>query len=200
MAKKKINDFEIEMFMAYGLDISNRIVYIGSANEDISDSNGVNGKLAENAIKSLTILENQNKSPIKIILNGYGGDYYYGMAIYDYLKSCESEIRITVCGPAMSAHSLILQAGDVRSLTKHSKLMIHYGSFGMDDHTKNFKNWSKEAEQCCVELERIYMNKIQEKIPNFKLHKLKKMLDFDSILSAEETVSIGLADEIVNNE
>jgi ATP-dependent protease ClpP protease subunit len=49
-------------------------------------------------------------------------------------------------------------------------------------------------------MEQMYLAKIRVKHPDFKLKKLQEMLNFDTILSAQESVDLGLADKILGEE
>ncbi len=46
-------------------------------------------------------------------------------------------------------------------------------------------------------MEAIYLNRIREKNPEFKAKALKELLNFDSWLNAEQSLELGLVDEIV---
>lgn len=198
MAKSKDDLYKL---FDYDIDLDKRIIYIGSQKTTSNGESGVDAALAEKVLKAVHLMsmaDPDGEKPINVILNNPGGEDYHMFAIYDALKHCKSKKIITVYGHAMSAASVILQAGDERILSKHSRVMIHYGMAGYYDHPKILKAWSKEAERVNEDMEKIYMDRIQEKHgAGFKLKELQKMLDFDTILNAEEAVSLGLADRIL---
>jgi len=74
-----------------------------------------------------------------ILLRSIGGDVYYGLAIYDVLRSTRCKVYITVYGLAMSIASVILQAGDRRMLSQHTTLMIHDGTDKFEGESKNME-------------------------------------------------------------
>lgn len=204
MTRKNQKD-DIELFHGYNLFVPTRTIYIGSeSSSDImiehGEESGVDHSLSEKFIKNLLILESISEEQIHVIINNPGGDYYHGMAIYDSIKNSKCHITITVYGHAMSMASIILQAADVRIISPSSRLMIHYGSMGASPtHSKIFDKWSEENKKINYQMEDIYLAKIREKHPGFPINKLRKMLNFDSILSAKEAVEFGLADEVLND-
>lgn len=194
---------DVDRFFEYGIDLSTKTLYMGS---EVYDENGneagVDHSMASKVIKGLHILDNTKKElPLTIIMNNPGGDVLHGMAIYDAIKACSSQIVIKAFGQAMSMGSIILQAADQRILSPNSKFMIHYGYDGhSSNHPKIIEKWVEEGKKSSKDMEQLYLEKIREKHPDFKLQRLQKMLDFDTILNAEEAVDLGLADAILGEE
>lgn len=199
---RRVNRDDIDKFHDYSLYIPQRTIYMGSEQFDVEGSeSGVDGLMAERFVKNITLLEMASSDPITIIMNNPGGDWYHGIAIYDAIKTAKSHVTIKVYGMAMSMGAVILQAADERIISPSSKFMIHYGYMGMSsNHSKIFDKWSDENKRINKEMEQIFMEKIKEKQPNFKLKKLEEMLNFDTILSAKETVELGLADKVLGEE
>lgn len=187
---------DVDKFFDYGIDLAHRTIYIGSATVESDDESGVDATMAERVIKALHILDQKNE-PITILMNNPGGDYYHGMAIYDAIKACQSEVTIKVFGVAMSMGAAILQAADNRVMAPNARLMIHYGYDSFDGHAKNAQVWAEENKKLNKLMEQLLLERIQEKHPTFKLEQLEKMLDPDTILNAQETVNLGLADEVL---
>ena len=46
-------------------------------------------------------------------------------------------------------------------------------------------------------MEKLYLEKIKQKKPKFKLKKLQEMLYFDTIFNAKQAIEYGLADEVM---
>lgn len=205
MPKKNQND-NVELFHGYSIYIPTRTIYIGSESSsdaliEHGEESGVDHSMSDRFLKNLHILESLSEEPITVILNNPGGDWYHGMAIYDAIKNSKCEITVTVYGHAMSMASVILQAADKRIMAPNAKLMIHYGSMGSSStHSKIFDKWSEENKKINLTMEDIYLERMREKHPEFPISKLRKMLNFDSILNAEETVRYGLADEVLNGQ
>lgn len=169
MAKRITHD-DIDKFFEYNIDLTNRTIYIGSAerlgDDDDEWGSGVDFKMAEYAIKGLMLLEAavpEGGKPITIILNNPGGSEYHGMAIYDAIKSCRNQVIIKVFGYAASMGSLILQAGDKRMMAPNSRFMIHYGTWGTYDHPKTVYKNVEEGKRWDLIFENIYLDKMLEK-------------------------------------
>jgi len=200
---KKVID-NIDKFHDYGIYIPERTIYIGSV--DVSAEHGESGTdaaLAEAAIKNLFILEAMGNDPIKIIQNNVGGDEHHGMAVYDAIRNCKSEVTIIGMGNIHSMGSVIFQSGDVRIIAPNAKQLIHYGTplhADPDMHAKSQWSWTEECKRFSRWMEEMYLEKIREKHPDFKLRKLQEMLNFDKVLDARESVNMGLADKILGED
>ena len=177
----------IDRFQEYGIYVPTRTLFLNGEVDEF---------LADTAIKGLHILDSLGDSPITVLLNTVGGDEYHGMAIYDAIVACSSHVIIKGVGHVMSMGSMIIQAGDTRLMAPNAKFMLHYGEWGIEDHPKIARAWMKEEEKFSRMMEDLYLEKIRENHPRFTRRKLQKMLDFDTILSAEETVEMGLIDAV----
>ncbi len=198
---RKFNRDDVDKFHDYGIHIPTRTIYMGSETFDIVEGeSGTDGYMAERSIKNIHLLESINKEPITILTNNVGGDEYHGFAVYDAIKECKSTVIVKVLGHAMSMGSIILQAADERIMAPTSRQMIHYGTWGINDHAKTARKWSDEGEKINDWMEQMYLEKIRQKIPDFSLSKLRKMLDHDTFLTAKESVELGLADKVLGEE
>lgn len=185
---------EIDALFEYGLDIASKTIYIGSGADDDVDVDHV---LAANVIKALIILDRiRPESPITVIINCQGGDTQHGMAIYDTIRNCKSEVRGIVVGHAYSMAAWILQACDHRSMTKHSSMMIHGGEEAISGKSGDVRNWKAFYEMQDSLLEDLMFARIIEKNPDFKKTKLQKLLDTDTILWPQQAIDLGLCDSI----
>lgn len=196
----RINKESIDRFYDYDIYPESRTLYMGSTSSDDGNESGTDYAMAERIIKGLHILDTSAPSgdkPITILMNNLGGDKYHGLAIYDAIKACKNHITIIVFGHAMSMGSIILQAADKRIMTPHSKIMIHYGTWGSQGHPKATYRWAEEGKRYDAIMESLYMEKILLKQPDFKVKRLKEMLDFDTFFTAQEAIDFGLIDEIL---
>lgn len=191
----------VEIFHLYGLDVENRIIYMGSeqAGVDGDQESGVDCKMVERFIKNLCILESESEEePILIILNNVGGDPYMALAIYDAIKSSPCEITIHVYGVVMSSASIIFQAADWRVMSQNSVQMIHYGTISLESkHSKTAIKELEEETRVNRLMENIYLDRINEKGEGFILEELQELLDHDTYLTAQRSVDLGLCDEVI---
>jgi ATP-dependent Clp protease protease subunit len=194
---KRLNRDDIDKFLEYSVHPASRTLYMGSISDAQGEESGTDYAMAEVMIKGLHILDSVSDAPITIIMNNLGGEEYHGLAIYDAIKGCRSRVTVRATGHAMSMGSWIFQAADHRVMTPNARLMIHYGTWGVHDHPKIAYKWMEECKRIDRLMEDTYLQRIQEKHPEFTRQRLQKMLNFDTILTAQETVELGLADEVL---
>lgn len=197
---KRVNRDDIDKFHDYNLYIPTRTIYMGSETVDDSGESGVDATMAARMIKNLNILDTLSAEQINIIMNNPGGDVNHGLAIYDAIAACRSPVTITVFGHAMSMGSIILQAADERIMSLNSSQMIHYGAMGVDKEAKTVYKIVDEYKRIDKWMEKMYMDKIKDKQPQFSLTRLKGMLSHDTFLTAHQSVDLGLADKVLGQE
>jgi ATP-dependent protease ClpP protease subunit len=193
MSRLKRDD--IDNLYDYGIHIPTKtLITVGDTDEVV----------AENIMKGLHILDGvRPEETITIKLNNCGGDEFHGMAIYDAIKACASHVTIIGMGNVHSMGSIIFQAADTRIMAPNAKQLIHYGTPMHADpelHAKSQWSWTAECKKFSAWMEQMYLDRIREKIPSFKLKKLQSMLNFDKVLDAKESVRLGLADQILGDE
>jgi ATP-dependent Clp protease, protease subunit len=196
----RITKEEIDRFHDYGIYLPCRTIYLGSEEEDDEKGeSGTDSQMAMKFVKNIKILEHLSQDPIRIILNNPGGDEYHGLAIYDAIKGSRCHTTVEVYGHAMSMGSIILQAASERVMAPNSRMMIHYGTWGVVDHPKITYKWAEEGKKFDKWMEKLYLEKIREKHPGFTMNKLEKMLDHDTFLTSQEAVDMGLADKVLGD-
>lgn len=191
----RLNRDDIDKLYEYGIHIPTKtLITVGATDEDV----------AANIMKGLHILDNvRPDEPLTIHLNNCGGDEHNGMAIYDSIKACKSHTIIIGKGNVHSMGSIIFQAANERIMAPNARQLIHYGTPLLADsdlHAKSQWSWTEECKKFSAWMEQMYLAKIQEKRPDFKLKKLQEMLNFDKVLDAQESVDLGLADKILGED
>jgi ATP-dependent Clp protease protease subunit len=112
-------------------DASNRNLYI------MGDVNADTGVAVENMIRFYNQADKQfnvtkeDRIPIKIWINSYGGDLQAALTTCDAINLSETPIYTINQGQAASAAALIFLAGHKRIAFPKSYLMIHEGSIGV---------------------------------------------------------------------
>ncbi len=196
----RVNRDDLDRFHDYGIYLPKRAIYMGSEIVGEDDESGTDALMAERAIKSLMALDAQSNDEILIILNNLGGSTTHGLAIYDFIKSCNSHVTIKVFGSASSMGSVILQAGDTRIMSENSIQMVHYGFLGISGENKTVYKYSDEAKRVDKWMEKMYLHQIQIKQPLYKLGRLQRMLGNDTHLTARQSVDLGLCDFVLGEE
>lgn len=159
----------------------------------------VTDESASRVVEQMMYLEMlDNKKEITFYINTPGGSVSAGMAIYDTMKLLKSPVKVVVTGIAMSMGSILLSAAKKgrRFLFPNARIMIHQplimgqmSGTAIDIHIQ-----AKEMERMREE-----MNKILSEASGQSLEKIAKDTDRDFFMTAEETISYGLADEIVDS-
>jgi ATP-dependent Clp protease protease subunit len=182
---KRLNIDNITTFLEDGIDIDNRKVQIF---QDIDQ------KLSAKVISGIQLMLAKNKeNPIDIYINSFGGDIYSGFGLYDFISLLDVQITITVVGCAMSAASVVLMAGDVRKMTKNSRLMLHTTSGGVEGKSYEIITDGEEHKVLHNQMCELYgdRSKVTSK-------QWKKDLEYvDKFYSAKKALELGLIDEIL---
>lgn len=131
---------------------------------------------------------------IDVALCTSGGYCLAGFAIYDLLRSCKANIRITGYGKVYSMGTVILQAGDERRLSPNTQLLIHpsYIDGGINEpniaeaeiEVENHKLIDGRTTQILAERMALPLEQFRLRFPR------------STYLSAQEALDLGLADSI----
>lgn len=194
---------DIDRFHDYGVHVPSRSIYIGAeSSSDSENESGVDHVLSERVIKNLHVLMNLSQSdPITVYLNNIGGDCLHGMAIYDAIKAMPCPVHIASFGNVMSMGAVIMQAGTTRTMSPHSAMMIHPGHESYSsNHVKTIRNWVEFNKKLDLKIQKILLDKIRQKNPDFTVSKLEKLMAFDAILFPEEALELGLIDSILEQK
>lgn len=182
---------DLDRWFDYSVYAPKRLLYIGDGDGEV-DAN-----MHELAIKGLLFLDSWSDAPITVHLNSMGGDWYHGMGIYDTIQALRSHVTIIVTGSAMSMGSLILQAADTRILSPHSCVMIHDGSEHLQADCKSVEAWAEQSKKTRKRMYEIYLERIRAKKPRFTMKQVEALCSHDTVLSAEQAIEYGLADQVL---
>lgn len=117
----------------YGLNLDTREVWLHGYLTDMGwEDTMVDYRMANIFLKNLRLLETVGTGPILIHQCTCGGEWSYGMAIYDAIAACRSRVTILCHAHARSMSSIIPQAADVRVIMPNADFMIHYGDGGVE--------------------------------------------------------------------
>jgi ATP-dependent protease ClpP protease subunit len=143
---------------------------------------------------------------IHVIMGTVGGEWNYGMGIYDAIKACRHKVIITAYAWARSMSSIILQAATERVLMPHCDFMIHYGTTSAEGHYLTVKSGMQYEERSEKIMLGIYAERCQHgnhfKMNHMSVVDIIKFLDRkmrdkgDWWLSAHEAVQYGFADRV----
>lgn len=177
---------KLQNWLDHGIDFDNRLIYLsGDVNEQMA-AIGVKG------IFALDMAAKKGDEPITIILSSDGGCWYAAMAIYDAILHATNKVNVVVVGQAMSMAAVILQAANERIVAPNASIMIHVGSHEFSGHPENFKRWAEEDKRMTTRMEDIFVS-----TSGLARAKIREMLKFDTILTAQEAVELGFADRVL---
>lgn len=138
-------------------------------------------------------LGNVTASKINLRLSSPGGDIFDGIAISNALRAHRAYVKVYVDGIAASIASVIAMAGDRVVMMPHSQLMIHDGSGGCygnaDDMTKMAELLNFQSDN----IAEVYASKAGGTAEEWRT-RMKE----ETWYTAEDAVSIGLADEVAS--
>lgn len=147
------------------------------------------GTSASDFVRQLAGLD---ASEITVFISSKGGDVFDGIAIYNALRTHKAKITTQVDSMAASIAAVIVQAGDHRIMLTGSQMMIHeatgFEKGSADDMRKQADVLDKQSDIIAgIYAERSVIG----------AKKFRNLMNVETWMNAEETVTQGLADEVV---
>ncbi len=113
-----------------GLNLDTREVWLSSLSKDGIDEAGIGWDEAVRFVQNMRLLDSESDGPVLVHQVVSGGDWNYGMAVYDAIMSSRSRVCILCWGWARSMTSIIPQAADIRLAMPNCGVLLHYGLAG----------------------------------------------------------------------
>lgn len=158
----------------------------------------VNDQTAGIIIAQMLFLDHSVGSglPIEFYINSPGGSVAAGLAIYDVMQLISSPVNTTCLASAASMGAVLLAGGTgKRSCLKHSRVMIHQVSSGFHGTAADINIQVAETNKLYDQLlDILSLHTKQDK------KKLKKDCDRDFWMSADEALSYGVIDQIIESK
>lgn len=158
-------------------------------------------------VSQLLFLESENPDKdISLYINSPGGLVTAGLAIYDTMQFIKCDVQTIVMGQAASMGSFLAQAGapGKRFVLPESRTMIHRVSSGTPStrgsvHVQEleFEDARRTFEESVRINKRLTELYVRHNTANKTYEELYQLMKFDTFLSAEQAVELGLADKIV---
>ena len=172
-------------FDIYSRLLNDRIVFLGG---EIDDT------VANLVVAQLLFLEMDNPdSDISLYINSPGGSVTAGMAIYDTMNYIKCDVRTVCIGMAASMGAFLLMAGEKgkRLALPNSEIMIHQplgGARGQATDVAIHAEWLMKTKQ--------KMTRMMADMTGQDIEKVKRDVERDYFMSAEEGLAYGIIDEI----
>ena len=157
----------------------------------------VTDDIASVLIAQLLFLESENpKKDIYLYINSPGGIVTSGLGIYDTIQYIKPNVSTLCVGQAASMGSLLLASGasGMRFALPNARVMVHQPSGGFSGQATDIQIHAKEILETKERL-----NKIYEKHTKQKVDIIRKTLERDCFMTAEEAKKFGVIDEIITN-
>jgi ATP-dependent Clp protease protease subunit len=184
---EKGKDNQERVYDLYSRMLKDRIIFIrGAFDADMADA----------VVAQLLFLESvDNSADIFMYINSPGGEIHPMYAIYDTMCYIKPEITTIGFGEVCSAASFILAAGTKgkRFCLPNTEIMIHELSGGASGKFN-------EIENRYIHTKKLYdrMAVHYSKMTGQRITKIKKDMEKDFFMNAEEAKAYGLVDEIQN--
>lgn len=145
--------------------------------------------------KKCNEIRNLKATEVTVNIRSIGGDVNHALLIHDSL--CQIENVTTVCyGYTASAATLIAQAGKTRQVSSNALYLIHQCSTVARGNIADLKDTIDTMEKTNDRIVNLYSTRTGKPADHFR-EILNRKNGNGEWLSPEETVNLGLADEIV---
>ena len=172
----------------YSRLLKERIIFLTGA---------VTDEVASVLIAQLLFLESENpKKDIFMYINSPGGIVTSGLGIYDTMQYIKPNVSTLCVGQAASMGSLLLCAGatGTRFALPNARIMLHQPSGGFSGQATDIEIHAREI----IEIKE-RLNKIYEKHTKQKVEIIRKTLERDYFMTANEAKKFGVIDQIIDN-
>lgn len=173
----------------YSRLLKDRIIFLGDT---------VTDDVANLVVAELLFLEAQDsEQDIQLYINSPGGSVTAGLAIYDTMQYVKPDVATICVGQASSMGAVLMAAGakGKRFSLPNSRIMIHQPMGGFRGQATDIEIHAKEI---LFLKERLLA--ILEEHTGKDRKTLKKDMERDFFMSAEEAVQYGLIDSVVKRK
>jgi ATP-dependent Clp protease protease subunit len=167
----------------------------------------VNEHTSSIIVAQMLFLESQGNEDIQFFINSPGGSVTAGLAIYDTMQFIKPDVSTIVLGQACSMGSFLAQAGAAgkRFVLPESRTMIHRVSSGTPGTRGSVHVQELQFEDAVRAMgeskrlnERLTQLYVKHNTAGKQYAELFETMKFDTFLSAEEAVTYGLADKVID--
>lgn len=171
----------------YSRLLKDRIIFLG---DEIDDG------LANSVVAQLLFLESEStERDISVYINSPGGSVSAGLAIYDTMQFVKCDISTIVVGMAASMAAVLLTAGTKgkRIALPNSRVMIHQPLGGAQGQASDIEIQAREI----IKTKEL-LNDIIVRHTGQTMKKVKVDTDRDFWMSAQEALSYGIVDKVID--
>jgi ATP-dependent Clp protease protease subunit len=157
----------------------------------------VNDATANLVVAQLLFLEAENPDKeIHFYINSPGGSVSAGLSVYDTMQFIKPDVSTLCLGQACSMGAFLLCAGTKgkRFALPNSRVLIHQPMGGFQGQASDIAIHAKEILSL-----RAKLNTIMAQHTGQSVERIERDTDRDNFLSAEEAVSYGLIDKVLQS-
>ena len=163
---------------------------------EISDDGG-DGRISSRSFVTELMYLDENYQNLNIRINSVGGDVYPGIAIFNAIRQCRSNVTVYIDGIAASIAGVIALAGNRVEMSRYSRMMLHNVSGGCYGNKEDLKEMIATIEGLEDTIAEIISNRCGLTAEEIK----QTYFDgADHWLKAEEALRIGLVDALYDVE
>ncbi len=166
--------------------LKDRIIFMGSALDD---------QIANSVVAQLLFLESEDaEKDIIMYINSPGGVVNSGLAIYDAMQYVKCDVSTVCVGMCASMAALLLTAGakGKRYILPHSRVMLHQPHGGARGQATDIEITTREM----LKIKEMN-NEILARHTGQPLEKIKRDLERDFYMGANESIEYGVVDKVV---
>lgn len=171
----------------YSRLLKERIIFMTGQVED---------NMANSIVAQMLFLEAENpEKDIYLYINSPGGVITAGMSIYDTMQFIKPDVSTICLGQACSMGAFLLTAGakGKRYCLPNARVMIHQPLGGFQGQASDVQIHAQEMLKI-----KNRMNELMAFHTGQKIEVIEKDTDRDNFMSAEQAVTYGLIDSILN--
>ncbi|HTE68926.1 MAG TPA: head maturation protease, ClpP-related [Actinomycetes bacterium] len=159
---------------------------------DLYDVIGEWGVSAQEFVRDLREID---ASVIELHINSPGGLIHDGLTIYNGLRDHPARVEAIVDGIAASAASWILQAGEIRTMNRHTELMIHDGLAFTIGNEQDHLDTAALLGRLSENIASIYAERAGGTVEDWRA-----AMRTETWYTADEAVDVGLADDVITDD
>jgi ATP-dependent Clp protease protease subunit len=156
----------------------------------------IEGAMLGSFISSINEADTSIEKPthyLEVKIHSPGGNAEDALGMYDAMRSTKHKVITVVYGVAESAAVLLTQAGDIRLMSAHSRLMLHPIKLStMDSSVDEITEYTKQ----CAKLFDSYCELIGGR-SGLGAAKVRAICAKETYVSAQEALQLGLCDAIL---
>jgi len=170
----------------YSRLLKDRIIFLGEVIEE---------HLANLVVAQMLFLESEDpEKDISLYINSPGGSVTAGLGIYDTMQYIKCPVSTICVGQAASMAAVLLAAGTEgkRIALPNSRIMLHQPLGGVQGQATDIEIHAREIKNIRDRLNQIIANHTNQDI-----EKVARDTDRDFFMSAEEALSYGIVDKVI---